>query len=163
MLATIYSFGLKTVEVLTQLVIPFNPKARQIIEGRKEAIVSLRNQLANNTQPIIWLHCSSVGEYEQGRPVLEAFKKRYSGYKALISFYSPSGYNAVETDEIIDFKIYLPRDSASNARKLIGLCQPKLALFIKYEFWHFYLKELKHNGIPVFSVSAIFRPEQILF
>ena len=159
----LYSFGLKVIELLTQIASLFNPKAKEFIAGRKLVWESLTSQLADNESPILWVHCSSVGEYEQGRPVMECFKKQYQEYKILVTFYSPSGYHAVDIDEIVDFKIYLPFDSGKNARKLLDIINPKMALFIKYEFWHYYLSELKHRQIPVFSVSSIFRPSQPFF
>jgi len=155
MLTILYSLGLKSMELLTRLAAIFNPKAKEFIAGRKQVWESLTSQLADNDSPILWVHCSSVGEYEQGRPVMECFKNHYQEYKILVTFYSPSGYHAVDIDEIIDYKIYLPFDSRKNARKLLDITNPKITLFIKYEFWHYYLSELKHRQIPVFSVSAI--------
>jgi 3-deoxy-D-manno-octulosonic-acid transferase len=159
----LYSFGLKVIELLTHLAALFNPKAKEFIGGRKFVWESLSTQLADNESPVLWVHCSSVGEYEQGRPVMECFKKQYQEYKILVTFYSPSGYHAVERDEIVDYKIYLPFDSGKNARKLLDITNPKMALFIKYEFWHYYLSELKSRQIPVFSVSSIFRRSQPFF
>lgn len=159
----LYSFGLKVIELLMHFAALFNPKAREFINGRKNVWGSLSDQLANNTSSILWVHCSSVGEYEQGRPVMEAFKSKYSTHKILVSFYSPSGYNAVKTDNIVDFIIYLPVDSRKNSRRLLDIANPQLAMFIKYEFWYFYLAELRKRNIPVFSVSSIFRSEQIYF
>lgn len=159
----LYSFGIKIIGLLTQLAALFNPKAKEFINGRKNVWELLSRQLEGNTAPILWVHCSSVGEYEQGRPAMEAFKNKYSSYKILVTFYSPSGYQAVKTDDIVDFKIYLPLDSRKNARILIDIADPKLVMFIKYEFWYYYLSELKKRGIPVLSVSAIFRDSQIYF
>lgn len=159
----LYSIGLKIIVLLTHLAALFNPKAKEFIQGRKQIWVSLSTQLENNSAPVLWVHCSSVGEYEQGRPVMEEFKNRYPNYKILVTFYSPSGYQAVETDDIVDFKIYLPFDSRKNARKLLDIAAPQMALFIKYEFWHYYLSALKKRQMPVFSVSSIFRPSQPFF
>jgi len=158
-----YTIGLRIYELLAHIAAIFNPKAREFVRGRKQVWKILGKQLQNSTAPLLWVHCSSVGEYEQGRPVMESFKKHYPGYKILVTFYSPSGYEAVETDEIVNYKSYLPFDSRSNARKLIALIQPKTAFFVKYEFWYFYLTELKSKKIPVFSISSIFRSEQLFF
>jgi 3-deoxy-D-manno-octulosonic-acid transferase len=163
MAAFLYSLGLRFYELLVRVAAIFNPKAKEFIQGRKQAWESLTGQLANNSNPVLWVHCSSVGEYEQGRPVIELFKQRFTDYKVLATFYSPSGYKAVETDEVIDFKIYLPFDSRKNAQRFLGIVNPKLALFIKYEFWHYYLKELHQRQVPVFSISSIFRPSQPFF
>ena len=163
MQALLYSFGLNIMELLARIVAINNPKVRAFVKGRRSAFSILSEQLNNNTEPIIWVHCSSIGEFEQGRPVIEAFKKIHPEYKVLVSFYSPSGYNAVQKDSVIDFKTYLPVDSRANAEAIIRLANPKLAIFVKYEFWHYYIQALKENKIPVFSVSAIFRKEQIYF
>ena len=159
----LYSFGLKIIELLTYIASPFHPKAKEFIAGRKFVWESLSNQLTDNENPVLWVHCSSVGEYEQGRPVMEVFKKQYPNFKILVTFYSPSGYHAVETDQVVDYKIYLPFDSPKNARKLLDITTPAMALFIKYEFWHYYLSELRQRQIPVFSVSSIFRTSQPFF
>ncbi len=141
----------------------FNPKARKFIQGRKHAWQELTNQLASNTHPILWVHCSSVGEYEQGRPVIEAFKKKYTDYKVLVTFFSPSGYEAIATDEVIDFKSYLPFDSRKNSKRFIRLVAPGIVFFVKYEFWYYYLKQLKEAAIPTYSISSIFRSQQVFF
>jgi 3-deoxy-D-manno-octulosonic-acid transferase len=163
MAVLLYTLGLRSYELIIRVAALFNPKAKAFINGRKQVWQSLDKQLENNTGPVIWIHCSSVGEYEQGRPLMEAIKMKFPTNKILVSFYSPSGYQTVEPDEIVDVKIYLPFDSRKNARRLIDKIKPNLALFIKYEFWHFYLTELKAKNIPTFSISSIFRPEQVYF
>jgi 3-deoxy-D-manno-octulosonic-acid transferase len=163
MQALLYSFGLNIMEFLASVVAISNPKVRDFVKGRRNAYRLLEKQLNGNTAPLIWVHCSSVGEFEQGRPVIEAFKKKHPEYKSLVSFYSPSGYNAVRDDYLVDFKTYLPIDSKANADTIIRLANPKLAIFVKYEFWHYYIHVLKEHNIPIFSVSAIFRKEQIYF
>jgi 3-deoxy-D-manno-octulosonic-acid transferase len=163
MAAFLYSLGLRFYELVVRLAAIFNPKAKEFVLGRKIAWKSLSSELASNDKPILWVHCSSVGEYEQGRPVIEVFKQRFPDFRVLITFYSPSGYKAVETDEVVDFKIYLPFDSRKNARRLLDTVRPKMALFIKYEFWHYYLSELHNRQIPTFSISSIFRSSQPFF
>ncbi|MEN8248748.1 MAG: glycosyltransferase N-terminal domain-containing protein, partial [Bacteroidota bacterium] len=163
MSAFIYSLGLWFYKLLISLVAWVNPKAELFIRGRKNVWQSLEDQVAVNTSPLLWVHCSSVGEYEQGRPVMEAFKNEFSDFKILVTFYSPSGYEAVSTDAIVNFKTYLPFDSKTNANRFLDLVKPEIAIFIKYEFWYFFLKELYRRDLPVYSVSSIFRPSQLFF
>src|SRR5690606_18390819 len=111
----------------------------------------------------IWFHCASLGEFEQGRPLIEKIKKTYPDFAICLTFYSPSGYEIRKNYSFADFVAYLPLDSEKNARKFLDIVKPDLAFFIKYEFWLFYLTEMKHRNIPVLSVSAIFRPNQIFF
>lgn len=113
--------------------------------------------------PKIWFHCASLGEFEQGRPLIEHLKKSYPTYGIFITFFSSSGYEVRKNYEMADFIDYLPFDSKQNAIKFVRLLDPSMAIFIKYEFWYHYLAELKNNKIPTFSVSAIFRKEQHFF
>jgi len=159
----LYTLSLKIIELFASLAGIFNHKAKVFTQGRKDWQNKLTRQLGNGTSPLLWVHASSVGEYEQGRPVIERFKAINPDFRVLVSFYSPSGYEAVKPDRIIDYTCYLPFDSSSNAVNFIALVKPELALFIKYEFWHFYLDELVKQKIPTFSVSSIFRPQQAFF
>ena len=145
------------------LVSPFKPKARALIKGRQKTLPYLEKTLTEATGPLLWVHASSIGEYEQGRPVIEKFKKQYPHYKVLVSFYSPSGYEAMQTDEVVNYKCYLPLDTRKNARKFLALVRPDVVMFVKYEFWHFYLDEVYKNDIPLFGISTIFRQSQVFF
>lgn len=151
---------------VTRLLLPFlsitNPKLRLFYSGRKGLIVNLKQALSTSGKPKIWIHCSSVGEFEQGLPVIEHLKQSYPDWKVLVTFFSPSGYEAVN-NSLIDFKFYLPLDTPINAKEFIDTADPKIALFIKYEFWYNYLIELKKREVPTFSVSSIFRPSQLFF
>ena len=109
------------------------------------------------------MHCASLGEFEQGLPVLESIKKKYPTFKILVTFFSPSGFETKKDDPRIDFVFYLPMDSPLHAKKFIHLVQPRLALFIKYEFWHFYLRALNEAQIPIILISGIFRKSQSFF
>ena len=111
----------------------------------------------------VWMHCASLGEFEQGRPLLEALRKEYPGTKVILTFFSPSGYEIRKNFKGADVVCYLPFDSAANARRFLDLIQPHLAIFVKYEFWHFYLEELKKRTIATILVSGIFRKEQPFF
>ena len=144
------------------LVNPFHAKAKKWINGRKKIFQKLEAAIPKN-EKIVWFHAASLGEFEQGRPLMEAFRKQYPEFKILLTFFSPSGYEIRKNDASVDFIFYLPIDSPTNVKKFIQLVNPQMAFFIKYEYWYNYLKILKKNNIPVFIVSAIFRPSQHFF
>ncbi len=120
-------------------------------------------QAVGKHEDIVWFHCASLGEFEQGRPVMEAFRETFPNYKILLTFFSPSGYELRKNYEGADYVFYLPADKPKNARRFIRIFKPKLAVFIKYEYWYNYIKELSKNKIPLFFVSAIFRKNQYFF
>ena len=130
------------------------------IKGRK--IFPLLGSSDNNKETI-WMHCASLGEFEQGRPLIEKIRSEYPGYKIVITFFSPSGYEIEKNYKGADHVFYLPADSASNAKKFIELINPKLVLWIKYEYWHYYLHELKKKNIATLLVSGYFRKDQRFF
>ncbi len=130
-------------------------------EGRKNWESALKNNIP--TGPKIWFHCASLGEFEQGRPLIEQIKKEHPEYGIIITFFSSSGYEVRKDYDGADYICYLPFDSGKNAKKFIDLLNPSMAIFIKYEFWHYYLSELREQKVPTFSVSAIFRPDQPFF
>lgn len=141
----------------------FNPKAKKFIQGRKNVFTNLQVWTNKNTKEVIWFHAASLGEFEQGRPLIEYLKKYHPQYAILLTFFSPSGYEVRKNYEHADYISYLPFDLEKNAKKFIDLAKPKMAFFIKYEFWHYYIKTLKSKTIPVFSVSTIFRENQVYF
>lgn len=141
----------------------FNPKAKAFVSGRKDVWGPLRDRLARGSGPIIWVHCASVGEFEQGRPLIESFRSDFPNHRILLSFFSPSGYELRKNYPQADFVSYLPLDTAFNARQWVSLVKPTLAIFVKYEFWLNYTLELKRHNVPIISVSSIFRPSQIFF
>lgn len=140
-----------------------NQKARLWVAGRKDWHTRLAEQLAGNTAPVIWLHAASLGEFEQARPVLETLRQHHPDQKILVTFFSPSGYEVRKTYTGADFVTYLPLDTPANARRFVALAQPRLVLFVKYEFWANYLLELKRQNIPAVLFSAVFRPGQVFF
>lgn len=140
-----------------------NPKAKQWYTGRKEILTQITAALASNTKPIIWMHCASLGEFEQGRPVLEGLQKQYPNYRILLTFFSPSGYEVHKNYAGADYVFYLPMDSAENARKFLKITNPSIAIFVKYEFWHYYLTELKKLQMPTLLIAGIFRKDQLFF
>jgi len=141
----------------------FNSKAKQFLIGRKDIFKMIEDKMANETRKVVWFHAASLGEFEQGRPLIEAFKKKFSDYAVLLTFFSPSGYELRKGYENADHVFYLPFDNRRNVLRFIKLTKPSLAFFIKYEFWYHYIDCLKQAKIPVFSVSSIFRSNQIFF
>lgn len=142
----------------------FNTKARLWVQGRKNFFAKNKiTSLHFNTSTNIWFHCASLGEFEMARPLMEELKKRNSSVKIILTFFSPSGYEIRKNYPLADLVCYLPKDSAVNAKKFICAIQPKAAFFAKYEYWYFYLRELKSNNIPCYLISAVFNPNQVFF
>jgi 3-deoxy-D-manno-octulosonic-acid transferase len=158
----LYGLGIRLYLLLVWLVSPFNSKASLWLNGRKRWSERLRKAIDNN-EPIAWFHCASLGEFEQGRPLIEAYKEKYPDHKILITFFSPSGYEVRKNYSGADYVFYLPIDTRHNAKRFVSIVNPVVAVFIKYEFWHYILNELKHKNIPTYLVSAIFRQGQIFF
>jgi len=158
----IYHLFILLFKLLMQLASLFNSKAGKWVAGRKNIFNELKKSVDPN-QNYIWIHCASLGEFEQGRPLIEALKKKHPSYKILLSFFSPSGYEVRKNYEYADIVTYLPNDTPGNANKFVTILNPKTAVFVKYEYWYNYLSVLKKNEIPVVYISSIFRPEQYFF
>lgn len=158
----LYNIGIRTYFGITGIVSRFNPKAKLFYNGQKGLLEKIQQTIDHNA-PIIWVHCSSVGEFEQARPIIEWYKSEKSEYKILLTFFSPSGYELRKNYDQADWVFYMPADTTSNAVKFINTVKPVKAIFIKYEFWYNYLRELKRNNIETYIVSAIFRPTQHFF
>lgn len=141
---------------------PFNAKAKKWVEGRKDIFQKLEAAIQKDA-PLAWFHCASLGEFEQGRPLIEKFRKTNPGYRILITFFSPSGYEIRKNYSGADHVFYLPLDTRANAERFISIVNPKIVFFVKYEFWFNYLDQLHRANIPLFLVSAIFRPDQYFF
>lgn len=142
----------------------FNTKARQWVRGRKGLVQHIRETCAGYSGPgTIWMHCASLGEFEQGRPVLEQLRISHPGYRLILTFFSPSGYEVRKNYTGADHVFYLPADSPANARALLDILQPSLVIFVKYEFWYHYLSRIAGKKIPLLLISAIFRPSQPFF
>ncbi len=157
-----YSFFVLLGAMLIGAASLFNEKARSWTKGRKNIFKRLEKEIGEN-EKLIWFHCASLGEFEQGRPVIEAVKSTFSDHKILLTFFSPSGYEIRKDYEGADYVYYLPADTAKNAKKFVTITQPRMVFFIKYEFWFNYIEELSKNKVPFFVVSAIFRPTQHFF
>lgn len=140
----------------------FNDKLRKMWQGERDAVQTLRKKVEPDAD-YIWFHAASLGEFEQGRPLMEQIKKSYPQYKILLTFFSPSGYEVRKNYEGADIITYLPIDTVGNARQFLRTVRPVMAFFIKYEFWYNYLHILQYRGIPAYSVSSIFRPDQVFF
>ena len=140
----------------------FSEKVRKMWRGEREAFRILREKVDPNAK-YVWFHAASLGEFEQGRPLMEQLRKDHPEYKILLTFFSPSGYEVRKNYEGADIITYLPLDTITNARRFLRTVRPVMAFFIKYEFWYNYLHILKHRNIPVYSVSSIFRPDQVFF
>jgi len=158
----LYNIGVYIYYVSVFLASIFNRKAKKWIRGRKKIFEQLEKTI-DPSQKIIWFHAASLGEFEQGRPVIESFHDKYPDYKILLTFFSPSGYEIKKDYEHADYVFYLPVDLKKNAQKFIRIVNPRIVIFIKYEFWFNYINELNKNNIPVFIISAIFRKEQHFF
>jgi 3-deoxy-D-manno-octulosonic-acid transferase len=140
----------------------FNPKARKWVNGRKKIFQRLESALADRPK-LVWMHCASLGEFEQGRPLLEELKRQYPGYKFLLTFFSPSGYEVRKDYKGADWVFYLPMDGPANAKRFLEITNPSLVIFVKYEFWYYYLKKIKYRDMPLLLVSALFWEKMSFF
>lgn len=158
----LYNIGIFLYGLMVRLIATFNPKAKQFVEGRKHIFKQIA-ECISNADKHIWFHFASLGEFEQGRPVLEKIKAEYPGKKIVVTFFSPSGYEVRKNYALATGVFYLPLDTRSNAERFIHAINPELAIFTKYEFWHHYFTALADRDIPLFLISGIFRPDQIFF
>jgi 3-deoxy-D-manno-octulosonic-acid transferase len=158
----LYFTGTRLYTMAIHLVSPFNRKAREWVTGRRNWKKKIATQLKPGEKRILF-HCASLGEFEQGKPVLEAIRKNFPDLKIVLTFFSPSGFNVRKNEPLADYVFYLPSDGPNNSPAFINLIDPVLAFFVKYEFWHYYIKALKDRQVPLYLVSAIFRPSQLFF
>ncbi len=148
--------------MLVHLVAPFHKKARQMVRGQWNTWRILSKKLQKGER-YVWFHAASLGEFEQGRPLMERLRREHPEYKILLTFFSPSGYEVRKDYEGADIVCYLPFDTVGNAHAFIHKVKPEMAFFVKYEFWYNYIRHLHRRGIPVYSVCSIFQPKQIFF
>lgn len=158
----LYNIFLWVYKLAVWVVAPFNKKAKLWQTGRQSIFQKLRNSITEN-QAVIWMHCASLGEFEQGRPVIEKLKLAFPNHKILLTFFSPSGYEIRKNFNGADWVFYLPMDSRSNALEFIEIVKPRLAIFVKYEYWYHYLNTLNQKQIPAILISAIFRENAVFF
>ncbi len=158
----LYQIGIQLVAFFIPISRFFSPKMKLFVDGRKESF-ALLNKNIDATKKYIWVHVASLGEYEQGLPIMEAFKKNHPEYKIVLTFFSPSGFEIRKNNTIADITLYLPLDTKPNVKRFLDLVEPKMVFFIKYEFWPNYLNELKNQNISTYLVSGIFRKNQLFF
>ena len=162
MMKALYNLFLFLYPVGAKILSLKNEKAKKWLAGRKGIFEQMAAAITHD-KPIIWVHCSSLGEFEQGKPLIEKLREQFPGTKTLITFFSPSGYEVQKDFKGADHIFYLPLDSASNANKFLDIVKPALIIFIKYEFWYYYIMEAKKRSIPVVLASATFRKNQPFF
>lgn len=162
MLKPLYKLSIHLYILAIRLAARWNPKAKKWIDGRKNIFQNIKKEFQPDA-PVVWVHAASLGEFEQGRPLIEAIKQQYPTHKIVLTFFSPSGYEIRKNYDAADYVCYLPADTPRNAARFLDLIQPDLAIFIKYEFWFNYLNTLKKRNTPTLLVSAVFRPQQIFF
>lgn len=158
----IYNFLIYIIKKILPISGWFSSKMKAFVKGR-ESVFSALEHTINATDKIIWIHAASLGEYEQAVPVMQALKKKYPSYKLLLTFFSPSGYEIKKDNPITFLTLYLPLDTAANAKKFVRLAKPKLAIFVKYEVWPNYLFQLQKEKIPALLLSGVFRKSQLYF
>lgn len=158
----LYNPIVQIADFLLKIVALFSPKIKLFVEGRKSIFEILESKI-NATDKTIWFHAASLGEYEQGLPVIERIKEKFPNHKIVLTFFSPSGYEVRKNNTVADATVYLPLDTKKNARHFLSLVHPEMVFFIKYEYWPNYLSELKKLGTPTYLISGIFRKNQLFF
>lgn len=158
----LYNICIALYAQIIKIVALWNPKAKQWVEGRKNIFEQMARKISKSDR-IVWLHVASLGEFEQGRPIIEQIRKEHPEYKILLTFFSPSGYEIRKNYEGVDYIFYLPIDTPLNVKRFLDITHPEIAIFVKYEFWLNYLYELKARNIRTFVISAIFRADSVFF
>jgi 3-deoxy-D-manno-octulosonic-acid transferase len=160
----LYNLSIYLLGASIRIASTFHPKAKAFVTGRKDTFRKLSAFRSNDqSSPLVWIHCASLGEFEQGRPIIELIRQEFPQHKILLTFFSPSGYEVRKHYNKADLVTYLPFDTPKNAEKFISIVNPALAIFVKYEFWFHYSDKLKNKGIPILSISSIFRKDQAFF
>ncbi len=152
----LYWLGVKGYELAIRIAVLWNEKAAEAVRGRWRLPTKIEAAMAAEDRPRVWMHCSSLGEFEQGRPVLEALREKHPGHAFVLTFFSPSGYRVRKDWPGADYVFYLPFDGAVRARRLVKALRPALAIWVKYEFWYFTLRALKQAGVPTILIAAVF-------
>lgn len=159
----LYNLAIRVYRLGVRIASGRHVKARRLCEGHKAVWTCLRHKVASAGGQWVWIHAASLGEFEQGRPLIERIKRERPGMKVLLTFFSPSGYEVRRDYQGADAVCYLPFDTPSNARRFLDMVNPRIAVFVKYEFWGNYLTGLNRRGTPTYIISAIFRPSQVFF
>ena len=158
----LYNLIVQIASFLLKIVAVFSPKIKLFVEGRKSVFEILESKI-NANDKTIWFHAASLGEYEQGLPVIERIKEKFPNHKIVLTFFSPSGYEVRKNNLVADVTVYLPLDTKKNALQFLSIVRPEMVFFIKYEYWPNYLTELRKLGIPTYLISGIFRKNQLFF
>lgn len=158
----IYNIGISAYRLSARIVSPWNPKAKKMVQGQNSTMDYLKQTL-DADGGYIWIHTASLGEFEQGRPLIEKIREEHPDAKILLSFFSPSGYEVRNGYDKVDAVCYLPMDTPKRVKAFLDIVKPKMAVFVKYEFWGNYLEQLKSRNVPTYIISTIFRPKQIFF
>ncbi|MBR2419600.1 MAG: 3-deoxy-D-manno-octulosonic acid transferase [Rikenellaceae bacterium] len=159
----LYDFGIAAYTAAIKAVAPWKPKARKWVEGRRGIFERLQATVGASDKPVVWIHASSLGEFEQGRPVIEAIHEQYPQYRVLLTFFSPSGYEIRKDFAAADWVFYLPADTPRNVRRFLDIVRPAMAIFVKYDYWLNYLSELRRRKIRSYIFSSLFRRNSIFF
>ena len=157
-----YTLGIRTYNLAARIIAPLNDKKKKYTEGRKNLFEELSRHV-NKDDKNVWFHVSSLGEFEQGRPVMERLRQLYPGYKIILTFFSPSGYDVRKNYNGADYVCYMPADTPNNAKKFLDIVNPKAVFFVKYDFWYNFLSEVHSRNIPLYIFSTIFRESQVFF
>ena len=158
----LYNLIIQIASFLLKIVAVFSPKIKLFVEGSKSVFEILESKI-NANDKTIWFHAASLGEYEQGLPVIERIKEKFPNHKIVLTFFSPSGYEVRKNNLVADVTVYLPLDTKKNALQFLSIVRPEMVFFIKYEYWPNYLTELRKLGIPTYLISGIFRKNQLFF
>jgi len=158
----LYDIGIRFYWLIAVIISPWNRKAKLWLGGRRQWHEKLKDVIGRD-EKVIWFHCASLGEFEQGRPVIEGIRERLPDHKILLTFFSPSGYEKRRDYPGADYVMYLPLDTRKNAKRFLDLLSLEMAIFIKYEFWYHFLQRLKSKEVPVYLASGNFRPDQLFF
>ena len=161
-MSILYNISIQIHIIAIHIAALFNAKAKLWVKGRKAIFQKLAEAIKED-QDIVWFHCASLGEFEQGKPIIEGYKLKYPNHKILLTFFSPSGYEIRKNYDGVDWVFYLPSDTKKNAIQFLSIVNPIKVIFIKYEFWFNYMNELNKSNTPLYSVSSIFRKEQSFF
>ena len=157
-----YNVAISIYAFFLRLIAPFHKKVKLMVEGHANTYEILKSKVDPSSK-YVWFHVASLGEYEQALPMIETIRKKKPTYKILLTFFSPSGYEVQKDNELVDIVCYLPFDRKRNVKRFLDLAQPDIAIFVKYEFWYNFIHELYKRDIPVYLISAIFRPNQLFF
>lgn len=158
----LYNLGISAYRLAARIVSPWNPKAQKMVQGQNRTIEYLKSKL-DAEGGYVWIHTASLGEFEQGRPLIEKIREQHPDAKILLSFFSPSGYEVRKTYDKVNAVCYLPMDTPRRVKAFLDVVSPRMAIFVKYEFWGNYLEQLHSRGVPTYIISSIFRSSQIFF